>query len=454
VADDGGGPVGPTDPDATDATDEAPGLDVTDDATDDAADEPAAEAADGGADGEGALEAAPPTSRRRALVVGAVAVVVAAVVAAVLLTRSGGSSAIAAPANPGPRIGDHWHAYLGLAVCSTTYTTVPSAAPARGLFTAADGSDPGVVHIQPTSADNAGTHATVDQFLGPFGVSIAGGQILSNGTAFPTDGQCAGSGAEATTGPGRLTWTLNGTARRGDPGSYVLADGDVVLVSFNPEGQTPTPPADAAALLAHPAAHADLTTAQAQLACLATPLPPPVAQPQQFPQADQVIDPARSYTATISTSCGDITIALDAVHAPKTVNNFVFLARKGFYDGTPIHRIVPGFVVQAGDPTGQGEGGPGYTFADENLGAGYAKGTVAMANSGKGTNGEGTNGSQFFIVSSDDGATKLTPDYSVFGAVTSGDGVVALLDSFGDPASESGAPFEPLAILKVVITES
>jgi cyclophilin family peptidyl-prolyl cis-trans isomerase len=440
--------------DADDLGDEDDELDEEDDLgdeDDDGLDEAAAvpEAGESG-DGTGR-----PRSRRAALIAAVVAVVVAAVVAGVLVTRSGGgSSAVAAPTNPGPKIGDHWHAFLGLAVCSTNYTTVPSSAAARGLFTAADGTDPGVVHIQPTAPGNAGANATVDQFLSAFAVSIANGQILSSGTPYPPDGQCADTSEGGTTGPGRLTWTLNGTARRGDPGAYVPADGDVILVSFNPAGTTPTPPPNIAELLAQPAGHPDLATAQAQLACISQPAPTPPAQAHQFTQADQVIDPAKTYTATISTSCGDVTIALDAVHAPTTVNNFVFLARKGFYDGTPIHRIVPGFVVQAGDPTGQGNGGPGYTFADENLTAGYHRGTVAMANAGKGDDGAGTNGSQFFIVTSDDGAAQLTPDYSVFGTVTGGADVVAVLDSFGDAANQDGVPLDLLYILRVTITET
>jgi cyclophilin family peptidyl-prolyl cis-trans isomerase len=356
----------------------------------------------------------------------------------------------AAPVNAGPQVGDHWHAYLGLAVCSGQYATVPSTLAARGMFAAADGSDPGVVHIQPTSADTAGANATLNKFLSAFAVSINADGILASGTAFPPDGQCTQSATGGPVGKGRLTWTVNGQAATGSPGDYVPADGDVILVSFNPSGTQLADPG-AAEVLAKPAGHPDLQTAQAELACVATPAPAPVAQPQQFPQADQVIDPAKTYTATITTSCGDVVVTLDAAHAPKTVNSFVFLARKGFYDGTPIHRIVPGFVVQAGDPTGQGDGGPGYTFADENTTAGYHLGTLAMANSGA-----DTNGSQFFIVTSDDGAAGLAPNYSVFGQVTGGSDVVSLLDSFGDadPNNVNGVPFEKLYILKVTVAES
>jgi cyclophilin family peptidyl-prolyl cis-trans isomerase len=139
----------------------------------------------------------------------------------------------------------------------------------------------------------------------------------------------------------------------------------------------------------------------------------------QFPQAEQVLGDKARYTGTISTSLGDIAIELYASEAPNTVNNFAFLASKGYYDGTPIHRVVPGFVVQMGDPTGTGTGGPGYKFADELAAArnrGYDRGTLAMANAGP-----NTNGSQFFICLDDVG---LPPAYAVFGEVTSGMDVV------------------------------
>jgi cyclophilin family peptidyl-prolyl cis-trans isomerase len=118
--------------------------------------------------------------------------------------------------------------------------------------------------------------------------------------------------------------------------------------------------------------------------------------------------------ATLRTSCGDITLLLDTTNAPNTVNSFVFLARSGYYDGTVSHRIVPGFVYQAGDPTARGSGGPGYQYEDELPPSDfvYTRGTLAMANSGP-----NTNGSQFFIVFQD---SQLPPDFTVFGSVESG----------------------------------
>ncbi|MDQ3453503.1 MAG: peptidylprolyl isomerase [Actinomycetota bacterium] len=135
----------------------------------------------------------------------------------------------------------------------------------------------------------------------------------------------------------------------------------------------------------------------------------------QFEQAEQVLDDRARHTATIATSCGAITVELFSDEAPNTANNFAFLASRGFFDATVIHRVVPGFVVQMGDPTGTGTGGPGYRFADELAPArdrGYSRGTLAMANAGP-----NTNGSQFFICLDDVG---LPPQYTVFGEVTDG----------------------------------
>lgn len=125
------------------------------------------------------------------------------------------------------------------------------------------------------------------------------------------------------------------------------------------------------------------------------------------------LDPALRYSATLDTSCGPIQIDLQAERSPLAVNNFVFLAREGYYDDCPVHRVVPGFVVQSGDPTGTGRGGPGYRFADEVEGRGqYREGTVAMANAGP-----NTNGSQFFICLA---SVALPHAYTIFGQVTSG----------------------------------
>src|SRR5688500_19804296 len=131
---------------------------------------------------------------------------------------------------------------------------------------------------------------------------------------------------------------------------------------------------------------------------------------------EMVIDPSKRYTATMSTSLGELVIALDAIQAPKTVNNFVFLAREGYYDGVIFHRIIQGFMCQGGDPTGTGRGGPGYKFEDEPVNKRYDRGTLAMANAGP-----NTNGSQFFIMHADYG---LPPNYTIFGRLTAGHDVV------------------------------
>ena len=136
---------------------------------------------------------------------------------------------------------------------------------------------------------------------------------------------------------------------------------------------------------------------------------------QSFPDEPEMgIDPAKRYTAHMSTSMGDLVIALDPIAAPKTVNNFVGLARTGYYDGLTFHRVVPDFVIQGGCPKGTGTGGPGYNFADEPVKSEYTLGAVAMANSGP-----NSNGSQFFICI-DDCRDKLQPLYNLFGHVTSG----------------------------------
>jgi len=158
------------------------------------------------------------------------------------------------------------------------------------------------------------------------------------------------------------------------------------------------------------------------------------------------IDPAARYSAEMVTSKGTMTIALDAVAAPKTVNNFVVLARYHYYDGIAFHRIIPGFMVQGGDPEGSGRGGPGYRFDDELPKPGrYEIGSLAMANAGP-----NTNGSQFFIVSGRAGVG-LPPQYSLFGKVVAGLDVVSAIEAAG---SASGTPKESVVIESVTVTEA
>ena len=174
-----------------------------------------------------------------------------------------------------------------------------------------------------------------------------------------------------------------------------------------------------------------------------------VAEPvQQFDSAPPTcLDPGATYQAIVTTNMGEFTIDLDAEAAPETVNNFVFLARNLYYDDTPCHRIITDFVVQCGDPTGTGTGGPGYEFADELPAEGaYQLGSIAMANAGA-----DTNGSQFFIITGEQGVA-LPPSYSLFGQVTDGlDTTVAALAATG---SASGTPTEPVQIQSVRIVQS
>lgn len=167
----------------------------------------------------------------------------------------------------------------------------------------------------------------------------------------------------------------------------------------------------------------------------------------RFSQAPALgIDPEKRYTAVMSTSKGDITLALNAAAAPNTVNSFVFLARNGYYDGLNFHRIIPGFMAQGGCPEGSGRGGPGYQFADELPAPGrYEIGSLAMANAGP-----NTNGSQFFIISGQDGV-RLPPLYALFGQVIQGLDVLAAIEAAG---SRSGAPSEEVKINSVRITEA
>ena len=158
---------------------------------------------------------------------------------------------------------------------------------------------------------------------------------------------------------------------------------------------------------------------------------------------------AKTYTAEMQTSKGTMTIDLDVKNATKTVNNFVVLARYKYFDGIAFHRIIPGFVIQGGDPLQNGGGGPGYQFEDELPKPGsYKVGSLAMANSGA-----NTNGSQFFIITGDAGVS-LQPQYSLFGQVTRGLDVVKAIEEVGIPGIEAGKPSEVVKILTVTIKET
>jgi cyclophilin family peptidyl-prolyl cis-trans isomerase len=165
----------------------------------------------------------------------------------------------------------------------------------------------------------------------------------------------------------------------------------------------------------------------------------------------ECIDPAKTYTALVTTDKGSFTMELNTDGAPGNVNNFVTLARYGYYDGTGCHRIIADFVVQCGRP-GEDETAPGYTVDDELPSEGeYAVGVVAMANTGA----PNTGGGQWFIITGDGGAS-LPPQYTVLGTVTKGlDTTVQALENLADPTAENGVPpLVPVKIISVTITES
>jgi cyclophilin family peptidyl-prolyl cis-trans isomerase len=158
---------------------------------------------------------------------------------------------------------------------------------------------------------------------------------------------------------------------------------------------------------------------------------------------EMTIDVNKQYTATIETEKGDIVIELFAKDAPKTVNNFVFLAREGFYNGTTFHRVIPGFMAQGGDPTGTGAGGPGYAFEDEINQHRHGTGVISMANSGP-----NTNGSQFFITYAPQ--PHLDGKHTVFGQVIKGMDVLNKIT----PKDPSDTATKGTVIIKITINES
>jgi peptidylprolyl isomerase len=167
-----------------------------------------------------------------------------------------------------------------------------------------------------------------------------------------------------------------------------------------------------------------------------------------LPKPSMQIDTNKSYTAILKTSEGSIEIALNAKETPITVNNFVYLAKNNFYNNTIFHRVIKDFMIQGGDPTGTGMGGPGYQFDDEKFSGEYTRGTLAMANAGP-----NTNGSQFFIMQQDN---QLSPNYVIFGKVVNGMDVVDKIANAPVTYSSSGEmskPVNPVVINSVEIVE-
>lgn len=173
-----------------------------------------------------------------------------------------------------------------------------------------------------------------------------------------------------------------------------------------------------------------------------------ISAEEEVATASSAFDKTKNYTATLKTTAGEITIELNAAKTPKTVENFVTLARKNFYDKTIFHRVIKGFMIQGGDPKGDGTGGPGYRFNDEPFEGEYTRGMVAMANAGP-----NTNGSQFFIMQAD---TPLPKNYVIFGKVMKGletvDKIAEAAVTAG-PTGEGSRPISPVIVRSVSIAE-
>ena len=175
---------------------------------------------------------------------------------------------------------------------------------------------------------------------------------------------------------------------------------------------------------------------------------PEARTPEPATAPSEALDPAKTYTLTFDTSCGSFTVTLDQKLAPKTAASLVALADDGYFDDTIFHRVVPGFVIQGGDPTQSGSGGPGYSTVDvPPSDASYPVGTVAMAKAA--TEPAGTAGSQFFVVSGTKYA--LTPDYAIVGTVTDGMDTVERIDALG---AGDGPPSKPVVVNSVTVGES
>jgi cyclophilin family peptidyl-prolyl cis-trans isomerase len=176
-------------------------------------------------------------------------------------------------------------------------------------------------------------------------------------------------------------------------------------------------------------------------------------KPKQYTSPPPMtIDPKKFYTATIVTDKGTMTVKLFASETPVTVNNFIFLAREGFYASTIFHRIIKGFMIQGGDPLGTGMGGPGYTFVDEKVTRDYTRGTIAMANSGP-----NTNGSQFFIMHAD---YPLPKNYVIFGAIDPSDtaslqtlDAIATAPTTDNGMGETSKPVTPTVLQSISVEE-
>ncbi len=189
------------------------------------------------------------------------------------------------------------------------------------------------------------------------------------------------------------------------------------------------------------------TTTSAAAGCESVEAPAPRDAPQ-LTAPTGTLDPGKTWSLTFETSCGDFTVELDPSLAPEATNSLVYLAREGYFDDTVFHRIVLGFVIQGGDPTQTGTGGPGYATLDVPPGAArYTKGTVAMAKSG--LEPAGTAGSQFFVVTAD--GVNLPAEYAIVGRVAEGMDVV---ERIGELGNAEEMPTQPVVVRTVTVSES
>jgi cyclophilin family peptidyl-prolyl cis-trans isomerase len=190
--------------------------------------------------------------------------------------------------------------------------------------------------------------------------------------------------------------------------------------------------------------------AAAPAACRTVAVPPPKG-PQHLPPPNVALDLHRTYTVTVVTNCGTFAFTLDVKQSPKTSASIDYLVKRGFFDGLTFHRVAAGFVIQGGDPLGNGSGGPGYTVVEAPPpGTQYVRGVVAMAKTA--TDPSGASGSQFFVVT---GANVgLPPQYAVAGKVVSGLGLAENIGSLPTNPPGDGAPTPPVVMSKVTVSTS
>ncbi len=196
------------------------------------------------------------------------------------------------------------------------------------------------------------------------------------------------------------------------------------------------------------AAPSATTSAAAPAGCTSVPAPTPRGA-ENVPKPTLVLDPARTYVAKLQTNCGEIDIQLAVKQAPKTTSSFASLVKRGFYDGLTFHRIAANFVIQGGDPAGDGSGGPGYQIVEKppaNLQ--YTPGTVAMAKTA--SDPDGASGSQFFIVTGT--ASSLPPQYALVGHVVGGTGAVQAISQIPTNPPQDGMPTSPVVISRATLT--